>query len=190
MNQLKTDKSRYWIAANLRGHEVFSVTAFERYSYNARSEVIGSQRFYGSDIDDLSRPVTGRTFGYGYAPIGNRVSSFKDVGGERLETTYTANELNQYTAIQNASAVPLRGDAKREAVVTVNGNISKRDAGTAPFTPWSFAFASDKDAAHFQIANILAVAQNAGAGMSSSASPARSSSPRRRRFPPTMMTAT
>ena len=77
MNQLKTDKSRYWIAANLRGHEVFSVTAFERYSYNARSEVIGSQRFYGSDIDDLSRPVTGRTFGYGYDPIGNRVSSFE-----------------------------------------------------------------------------------------------------------------
>ena len=161
MNQLKTDKSRYWIAANLRGHEVFSETAFERYSYNARSEVIGSQRFYGSDIDDLSRPVTGRTFSYGYDPIGNRVSSFEDVGGTRLTTTtYTANELNQYTAIQNASAVPLRGDAKREAIVTVNGNIAKRDAGTAPFTPWSFTLDSEKDAAHFQIANILAIAQN------------------------------
>ena len=57
--------------------EAFSETAFERYAYNNRSEVIGSQRFYGSDIDDLSRPVTGRTFGYGYDPIGNRVSSFE-----------------------------------------------------------------------------------------------------------------
>ena len=161
MNQLKTDKSRYWIAANLRGHEVFSETAFERYSYNARSEVIGSQRFYGSDITDLSHPVTGRSFGYGYDPIGNRVSSFEDVGGERLETTYTANELNQYTAIQNASAVPLRGDAKRDAIVTVNGNIAKRDAGTAPFTPWSYSLPSGAATSHFQNAAILAVAQNA-----------------------------
>ena len=38
MNQLKTDKSRYWIAANLRGREVFSETAFERYSYTLRNE--------------------------------------------------------------------------------------------------------------------------------------------------------
>ena len=63
--------------ARVDSGEAFSETAFERYAYNNRSEVIGSQRFYGSDIDDLSRPVTGRTFGYGYDPIGNRVSSFE-----------------------------------------------------------------------------------------------------------------
>ncbi len=55
--------------ARVDSGEAFAETAFERYSYNDRSEVIGSQRFYGADIDDLSRPVTGRTFGYGYDPI-------------------------------------------------------------------------------------------------------------------------
>ena len=147
--------------ARVDSGEAFSETAFERYSYNDRSEVIGSQRFYGADIDDLSRPVTGRTFGYGYDPIGNRVSSFEDAGGERLTTTYTANELNQYTAIQNASAVPLRGDAKSDAVVTVNGDRAERDNGTAEFTPWSYSLASDGLTAHYQNADILAVAQNA-----------------------------
>ena len=147
--------------ARVDSGEAFSETAFERYAYNDRSEVIGSQRFYGSDITDLSHPVTGRSFGYGYDPIGNRTSSFEDVGGERLTTTYTANELNQYTAIQNASAVPLRGDAKREAVVTVNGDRAERDNGTASFTPWSYALPSSNSNASFQHADILAVAQSA-----------------------------
>ena len=147
--------------ARVDSGEAFSETAFERYSYNDRSEVIGSQRFYGADINDLSRPVTGRTFGYGYDPIGNRVSSFEDAGGQRLTTTYTANELNQYTAIQNAAAVPLRGDAERDAVVTVNGDRAERDNGTASFTPWSYSLPSDDTTAHYQNANVLAVAQNA-----------------------------
>ena len=147
--------------ARIDSGEAFSETAFERYAYNNRSEVIGSQRFYGSNISDLSRPVTGRTFGYGYDPIGNRVSSFEDVGGERLTTTYTANELNQYSAIQNPGSVPLRGDAKREAGVTVNGEHTERDSGTTNFTPWSYSLPSDAPTAHFQNADILAVAQGA-----------------------------
>ena len=147
--------------ARVDSGEAFSETAFERYSYNDRSEVIGSQRFYGSNISDLSRPVTGRTFGYGYDPIGNRVSSFEDVGGERLTTTYTANELNQYTAIQNGGSVPLRGDAKRDAVVTVNGDRAERDSGVADFAPWSHSLPSDDATAHYQNADVLAVAQNA-----------------------------
>ena len=147
--------------ARVDSGEAFAETAFERYAYNDRSEVIGSQRFYGSDISDLSRPVTGRTFGYGYDPIGNRVFSFEDVGGERLSTTYSVNELNQYTAIQNPGAVPLRGDAKREAVVTVNGARTERDKGTADCTPWSYALSSNNSTVHCQSADILAIAQNA-----------------------------
>ena len=147
--------------ARVDSGEAFAETAFERYAYNDRSEVIGSQRFYGADITDLSSPVTGRTFGYGYDPIGNRVSSFEDAGGERLTTTYAANELNQYTAIQNASAVPLRGDAKRDTVVTVNGDRAERDNGTASFTPWSYSLSSDGPTAHYQNTDVLAVALNA-----------------------------
>ena len=103
--------------------------------------------------------VTGRTFGYD--PIGNRVSSFEDAGAQRLTTFYEANELNQYTSIQNAPAVPLRGDANRHAVVTVNGDRTERDGGSANFTPWSYALPSDSSDAAFQHVDILAVAQGA-----------------------------
>ena len=127
----------------------------DHYGYNDRSEVVSARRTLNGE------EVHGFSFGYGYDPIGNRVSSFEDAGGERLETTYTANELNQYTAIQNASAVPLRGDAKRDAVVTVNGDRAERDNGTASFTPWSYALPSSNSNASFQHADILAVAQSA-----------------------------
>ena len=40
--------------ARVDSGEAFAETAFERYAYNDRSEVIGSQRFYGSNISDLS----------------------------------------------------------------------------------------------------------------------------------------
>ena len=57
-------------------------------------------------------------------------------------------------------AVPLR-DAKRDAVVTVNGERAERDSGTAYFTPWSYSLPSDSATAHFQNADILAVAKSA-----------------------------
>ena len=83
---------------------------------------IGAQRYHGSDISDTSRVYGGRGFGYNYDPIGNRTSASETIGGESLVKSYTANELNQYTAIANPDAVGLRGDATNTATVTVNGN--------------------------------------------------------------------
>jgi len=76
--------------------EAFDEIAFEHYAYNDRSEVIGSQRFYGSDTTDFSRPVTNRAFGYEYDFAGNRISSWQEQNGDSVATSYESNELNQY----------------------------------------------------------------------------------------------
>ena len=82
--------------------EAFSESAFELYSYNDRSEVVGSQRFFGSDLSDRSRLVPNRSFGYSYDPIGNRLSSTEDADGTPVFTLYESNELNQYVQTSNA----------------------------------------------------------------------------------------
>jgi len=94
---------------------------------NERSEVIGAQRYHGTDVSDTSRPFGGRGFGYAYDSIGNRTSASETIEGETLIKSYTANELNQYTAIANPDAVGLRGSATSTATVTVNGNAVSRD---------------------------------------------------------------
>ena len=83
--------------ARVDSGEAFSDAAFERYAYNARSELIGAHRFLGTDLADESRPVPSRSFGYAYDPIGNRVSSTEERGGIPIVTLYESNELNQYT---------------------------------------------------------------------------------------------
>ena len=64
--------------------------------------MVGSQRFFGSDLSDRSRPVPNRSFGYSYDPIGNRLSSAEDADGTPVVTLYESNELNQYVQTSNA----------------------------------------------------------------------------------------
>ena len=91
--------------ARVDSGEAFSESACELYSYNDRSEVVGSQRFFGSDLSDRSRLVPNRSFGYSYDPIGNRLSSTEDSDRTPVVTLYESNELNQY--VQNSNAVSL-----------------------------------------------------------------------------------
>ena len=74
----------------------FAESAFERFSYNNRSEIIGSQRYLGSDISDLLNPIPEYTFEYDYDPIGNRILSRENFRGQMVATHYLSNELNQY----------------------------------------------------------------------------------------------
>jgi RHS repeat-associated protein len=87
--------------ARIDSGEAFSETACERYVYNARSEVIGSQRFLGCDITNQTCFVPNRSFGFLYDSIGNRIASQEKVDGQFCITSYTANELNQYTQTSN-----------------------------------------------------------------------------------------
>ena len=88
--------------ARVDSGEAFAETAFERYGYNDRSELISAQRFHGANIDDLTVPVPNRSWSYGYNSIGNRVFSAEDQNGQTVITSYEANELNQHTKTSSA----------------------------------------------------------------------------------------
>jgi hypothetical protein len=136
----------------------FANPAFDAYSYNTRSEVTGAQRYHGTDVSDTSTVYGGRQFGYAYDPIGNRTSASETIGGSTLAKAYTANALNQYTAIANPGAVGLRGDATNTAVVTVNGQAVQSDDITSDTIPWHFALEADNSSGpDFPFAEIVAV---------------------------------
>ena len=141
----------------------FDNPAFDIYSYNERSEVIGAQRYHGTDVSDMSRPYGGRGFGYDYDPIGNRLSASETVGGETLTKEYTANALNQYTAIANPDAVGLRGSATNTATVTVNGSAALSDNIASDTVPWHFALQADNaNEGKYTFASIMAVVNPPG----------------------------
>lgn len=70
----------------------FSQASFDAFNYNTRSEVIGSDRYLGSDPEDVSTPVVADAFAYAFDPIGNRLTSA--VAG--VTESYATNDLNQY----------------------------------------------------------------------------------------------
>jgi len=163
--------SRYDYANDALGRRVsradsglaFSNPAFDAYSYNSRSEVTGARRYHGTDVSDTSTVYGGRQFGYAYDPIGNRISASETIGGETLSKAYTANALNQYTAIANPDAVGLRGDATNTAAVTVNGEAVQSDGITSDTIPWHFALEADNGSGpDFPYAEIVAVVNPPG----------------------------
>jgi RHS repeat-associated protein len=95
-----------------------------RYAYNDRDELTGARRYWpGQD------PVTGQQFAYDYDNIGNRksASSGGDAhGGNLRQTTYAANELNQYTSIFNPGYKDILGVALATNSVTVNRGPADR----------------------------------------------------------------
>jgi RHS repeat-associated protein len=70
----------------------FTQASFDAFEYNTRSEVIGSDRYLGTDPTDTGNPVVGDVFAYDFDPIGNRLSA--SIAG--VSESYTTNELNQY----------------------------------------------------------------------------------------------
>ena len=79
----------------------FSAAAFNRFNYNLRSELSESARYLGTDVNNLTQPVTGEYRGFAYDPIGNRTTITEGVNGG----SYTTNNLNQYST----TAIPVGG---------------------------------------------------------------------------------
>ena len=131
------------LGRDIISRQAFPNPGFDKYAYNTRSEVVGAQRYHGTDISNTSTVYGGRGFGYDYDPIGNRLSASETVGGETLMKGYTANALNQYTSIANPDVVALRGVATNSATVTVNGNAASRDSVVSTWTPWHHALEAD-----------------------------------------------
>jgi len=73
------------------------------YDYNSRSEVTSGQKYNGTDTTDTSDPVTSYDYDLIYDNIGNREESST---GILPVTTYTTNDLNQYTAISDLITNP------------------------------------------------------------------------------------
>ena len=91
------------------------------YAYNDRNEVTGGAKFRSNgDV------YAGMDYNYLFDAIGNRISSTIGYESSSLQTTYTANALNQYTAIGNPGSVIVNGQANENASVTVNGNTATR----------------------------------------------------------------
>ncbi|MEW5733602.1 MAG: Ig-like domain-containing protein [Thermodesulfobacteriota bacterium] len=94
--------------------EAFGQPGFYVYSYNTRNELIGAARYLGTDLADMSQPYTPWNHGYDYDPIGNRTQARDwNAAGEQQSTTYTANDLNQYTqaAVSGNEALAFLYDA-------------------------------------------------------------------------------
>lgn len=92
------------------------------YDYNDRSELTGARRYW----HDWS-PVSGQQFAYDYDNIGNRESagSGGNSSGCNLRlTTYSANNLNQYTTITNAGYEDISGAAFATNTVGVTNAIT------------------------------------------------------------------
>jgi len=98
--------------------------SYWQYDYNDRNELTGARRYW----PDMY-PASGQQFGYGYDNIGNRqsASSGGDVtGGNLRTTTYTANNLNQYTAVTTPGFEDIVGLALATDTVTVNSGATDR----------------------------------------------------------------
>ena len=91
----------------------------DAYGYNVRNEVVSARRTLGGS------PVAGFDEDFAYDPIGNRISStdYDETGAART-STYTANNLNQYTARTVHGWASVRGLADADATVAVNGNLA------------------------------------------------------------------
>ena len=73
------------------------------FNYNSRGEVSQSKRFAGT-VANPGAENTAEDFDYGFDPIGNRKTS--NVGNSDSPRGYTANILNQYTAITQPTQNP------------------------------------------------------------------------------------
>ncbi len=93
------------------------------FGYNDRSEVTSAGTYHGSTVSDTTSPVLGRDYGYAFDTIGNRTSS--TTAGST--TSYTANNLNQYTQRAVPGTASTSGFAPTSATVsyTVNGGSTQ-----------------------------------------------------------------
>jgi RHS repeat-associated protein len=78
----------------------FSLADLISYGYNDRSEVTSAVAQQQATYD----------YGFAFDPIGNRLTSTSKETGAPITRSYTANNLNQYTAIDNPTVSPSYDD--------------------------------------------------------------------------------
>ena len=121
----------------------FNAEAFSAYDYNDRNELIGSERYLGTDIADTSQPVTDEKRSYQYDAIGNRELASLGDGVGQQDIDYTANAVNQYEQVTGGSITDLSYDedgnlvgySKDGKALTLVFNAENRLVVVEPVTP-------------------------------------------------------
>ena len=70
--------------------------------------------------------VTGQQYGYGFDNIGNRTNAQSGSLGNLRTTSYTANNLNEYTEVNTPGYKDILGPAIATNAVSVNGLLADR----------------------------------------------------------------
>ena len=107
----------------------YADATFYRYDYNARGELTAATGYLGASVNDLSTPLSGRFFDYGYDGAGNRTSA-NTTGVPGLAAVHTPNTLNQITSRENPY-VGVSGtlDADSTVKVVVQGTLAGKQGG-------------------------------------------------------------
>lgn len=89
--------------------------------YNVRSEVTSARGYAGESGGPGDVAFPNRAFDYAYDPIGNRTSAATySPSNDARVASYTANALNQYTAVTVPGSAAVSGTAATNATVTLN----------------------------------------------------------------------
>ncbi|HSW46225.1 MAG TPA: hypothetical protein VLM89_11715 [Phycisphaerae bacterium] len=86
------------------------------FGYNGRSELVGGNRRTGTDPGQGTDFSPNGVFDYTYDPIGNRTES--NVGHASPAMSYTANNVNQYTATADPAESSAPFPLKRKSVMS------------------------------------------------------------------------
>ena len=84
--------------------------SYWEYSYDDKGQVTG-----GVKKNAAGNLIAGQYFGYSYDGIGNRL--YAETKLAALKLTYTTNNVNQYTQINNPGIVPVLGEADADTTV-------------------------------------------------------------------------
>ena len=112
-------------------HRDTTLVANRQYSYDtlgrptarntSRQGTVKNDSFgYNNRIELITATVGGNNYAYGYDNIGNRAAAVEDSSGVASRTEYTANELNQYTAVGDSTPT-FDADGNQTLVKTTTG---------------------------------------------------------------------
>ncbi|MEI6807911.1 MAG: RHS repeat-associated core domain-containing protein [bacterium] len=99
--------------ANQRTANTLADNSQWRYQYNDRGEVISGKKCFSDGI-----PVGGAQFGYAFDTIGNRLTA-QEGDAPNATSTYSPNNLNQYSQRTVPAVIDVTGTASNGATVVV-----------------------------------------------------------------------
>lgn len=127
------------------------------YAYNDRGEVTGGSKT-AATAGAPAKP--GHSFGYQYDGIGNRVLESVNTPAGQVSLNATADNTNALVSREHGASRWVQGKASSQAVVTVNGQATTRDAVSGEFN--AAVSSSNTPSADYHAVEVQAVLAGAG----------------------------